>query len=174
MVNYACGFNQSETVKYFEWIIVIDIIWNRLTLLEKIKTKIILTNYLHGIKSTRKSQWKFVALKFLQFPSQKDWGSLWSLAAFSSSLKSNLFMVNTGDSMTHELSTICKETQLKYFKCITQNLSDISIYLPFTLTRSNVTIHPEVLEWITENYKTLRLLFESLHKGQSQAQRRSL
>ena len=25
MVNYACGFNQSETGKYFEWIIVNDI-----------------------------------------------------------------------------------------------------------------------------------------------------
>ena len=22
MVNYACGFNQSETGKYFEWIII--------------------------------------------------------------------------------------------------------------------------------------------------------
>ena len=25
MVNYACGFNQSETGKYFEWIIIITI-----------------------------------------------------------------------------------------------------------------------------------------------------
>ena len=25
MVNYACGFNQSETEKYFEWIIIIII-----------------------------------------------------------------------------------------------------------------------------------------------------
>ena len=25
MVNYACGFNQSETGKYFEWIIIIFI-----------------------------------------------------------------------------------------------------------------------------------------------------
>ena len=27
MVNYACGFNQSETGKYFEWIITGIIIW---------------------------------------------------------------------------------------------------------------------------------------------------
>ena len=26
MVNYACGFTQSETGKYFEWIIIIIII----------------------------------------------------------------------------------------------------------------------------------------------------
>ena len=26
MVNYACGFNQSETGKYFEWIIIIIIV----------------------------------------------------------------------------------------------------------------------------------------------------
>ena len=25
MVNYACSFNQSETGKYFEWIIIVDI-----------------------------------------------------------------------------------------------------------------------------------------------------
>ena len=24
MVNYACGFNQSETGKYFEWIIIMN------------------------------------------------------------------------------------------------------------------------------------------------------
>ena len=27
MVNYACGFNQSETGKYFEWIIITNIHW---------------------------------------------------------------------------------------------------------------------------------------------------
>ena len=27
MVNYACGFNQSETGKYFEWIIILIHIW---------------------------------------------------------------------------------------------------------------------------------------------------
>ena len=27
MVNYACGFNQSETGKYFEWIIIGNIKW---------------------------------------------------------------------------------------------------------------------------------------------------
>ena len=27
MVNYACGFNQSETGKYFEWIIMAHISW---------------------------------------------------------------------------------------------------------------------------------------------------
>ena len=26
MVNYACGFTQSETGKYFEWIIIIIVI----------------------------------------------------------------------------------------------------------------------------------------------------
>ena len=43
------------------------------------------------------------------------------------------------DSMTKELSTICKETQLRYFKCITQNLSDICIHLPSTLSRSKTS-----------------------------------
>ena len=48
--------------------------------------------------------------------------------------------LNTGDPMTSELSTICKETQLRYFKCITQNSSDISIHvhLPFALSRSKI------------------------------------
>ena len=27
MVNYACGFNQSETGKYFKWMIIFIIIW---------------------------------------------------------------------------------------------------------------------------------------------------
>ena len=43
MVNYACGFNQSETEKYFEWIIKINIGHPCYDQLTPVETKYLLT-----------------------------------------------------------------------------------------------------------------------------------
>ena len=52
MVNYACGFNQSETGKYFEWIIIIIIhIFENSVIGNKWKDKL---NFLNPVNTIRK------------------------------------------------------------------------------------------------------------------------
>ena len=63
MVNYACGFNQSETGKYCEWIIILIIVWlckrNNSTTSKQYKPK-------HSTKNTFKKWNVFTNYIFLK------------------------------------------------------------------------------------------------------------
>ena len=68
MVNYTCGFNQSETGKYFEWIINpnIEAICNINTQQTIVNTHTDLTRILYHVKTPRTNLWvRYIIQLFL-------------------------------------------------------------------------------------------------------------